>query len=360
MKRVAILCEVLHPPLDEGVRIFAAEIGAAMSRRREVLLLGELDAEVKGMAVHGVLRDRFFVGSALSRSIASFAPEGIVYIPWTSLTPRTFLRTAVLRRRAPSARLGVVALQPRDPGWLMRVGARLGPPDRLFALGPSVAALSARLGLASTRLEGGVDTARFRPLGDASKSALRRSLGLPASAYIALHVGHLKEARGVLALKSIQAIPGMQALLVTSTSTQGDADVRRELQQAGVRVVDRHLADIEEHYRASDCYVFPVHSSLDAIELPLSILEAMATNLPIVTTRFGGVPALLDGAGAGVVFFESEAELPRAVLGMRQDRPAPELRRRLERLTWDGMAEQIVKSLEAAVPAPPASREARA
>jgi len=347
MKRVAVLCEVLRPPLDEGVRILAAELGAAMSRRREVLLLGEIEAEVKGMPVRGVLSDRLFAGSALARTLDAFAPEAIVYIPWTSLTPRTFLRIAILRRRAPAARLGVVAVQPREAGWLMRLGARLGPPDRLFALGPAVAAIASRLGLASTRLEGGVDTERFRPLGSESKSALRRSLGLPASAYIALHVGHLKAARGVLALKSIQAIPGAQALLVTSTSTAPDAEVRRELQQAGVRVVDRHLADIEDHYRAADCYVFPVHSSLDAIELPLSILEAMATNLPIVTTRFGGVPALLEGAGTAVVFFDSEAELPRAVLDLRKDRPAPELRRRLERLTWDGMAEQILTSLEA-------------
>src|SRR5262249_24792019 len=156
----------------------------------------------------------------------------------------------------------------------------------------------------------------------------------------------LKEGRGVLALKAIQAIPGMQALLIASSSTSADAGLRRDLQQAGVRVVDRHRADIEEHYRAADVYVFPVRSSLGAIELPLSILEAMATNLPIVTTRFGGVPALLEGAGAGVAFLDTDVEMPRVLLELRKDRPSPDLRSRLATLTWAGMADAIVAGLE--------------
>src|SRR6266850_3877430 len=314
MRRVAVLCEVLHPPLDEGVRIVASELAGALSRRVEVVLFGELDAEVNGLPVRGVLHDRFFAGAALARALVSERPDALLYVPWTSLTPRTFLRVAMLRRRLPGAPVGVLALQPRKAGALARLSLCFGRPDDLFAMGPEVVRQAEALGLGCLRLEGGVDLDRFRPLGEEPLSVLRRGLGLPASIYLVLHVGHLKPTRGVLALKSLQALGGIQTLLITSTSTQGDAGTRRELQQAGVRVIDHHLQNVEEYYRAADCYLFPVTSSLDAIELPLSVLEAMACEIPIVTTRFGGIPALMEGAGHGVVFVGSEEEVPRAVL----------------------------------------------
>jgi len=360
MRKIAVLCEVLHPPLDEGVRILAAELASALSRRHEVLLLGERDAEVKGMPVRGVLHDRFFAGEALARTLAEERPDALLYVPWTSLTARTLLRVAMLRRRLPGSRIGVIALQPRGAGALSRLAMRIGRPDDLFAVGPEVTRQAEALGIRAVRLEGGVDLDRFRPIGEESPSVLRRGLGLPATAYIVLHVGHLKATRGVLVLKSLQALGGIQALLIASTSTEIDAETRRDLQLAGVRVIDDHLPNVEEYYRAADCYLFPVTSSLDAIELPLSVLEAMACDLPIVTTRFGGIPALLEGSDRGVIFVGSEAEVPRAVLALRKDRSHPGFRSRLRLLTWEAMAARIVESFEAPpsrrLPLPPEGR----
>ena len=188
-----------------------------------------------------------------------------------------------------------------------------------------------------------------------------QNLRLPISPYIVLHVGHMKETRGIQVMKSIQALPGVQALLVTSTSTsaESDAGMRRELQEAGVRVIDTHLPNIEAYYRASDCYLFPVTSSQDAIELPLSILEAMASNLPIVTTRFGGVPGLMEGAGPGVAFAREAGDFPRLISEFRQAGPRPRLRERVGTLTWEAMAEKVSAALEQ-IPARPVPRIAEA
>jgi len=346
--RLALLCEVLHPPLDEGVRIFAAEVAGALARLGQVTLMGGRDAEVRGLPVQGVLTDRYFLGRALARALAEAKPEAILYVPWTSLTLRTFLRVGALHHRAPGVPAGVVALQPRDAGWPARLAVRFGRPERLFAVGPAVERQAAALELPFQRLQGGVDLERFQPLGEASRADLRRSLGLPVSPFIVLHVGHLKASRGILSLKGAQALPGVQAVMIASTSTTVDADTRRELQQAGVRVVDQHLPNVQDYYRAADCYLFPVTSSLDAIELPLSVLEAMACNLPLITSRFGGVPALLEEAGAGVAFIASEEEVPRLVMAFRKDHPRPQLRERVRSLTWDAMAARIAVSLEEA------------
>jgi len=346
MKRMALICEVLSPPLDEGVRILAARLAREISRRADLLVIGARKAEVFGIEVRGLLHDRWFLGRDLAEALRSWEPEGILYVPWTSLTARTLVRVAVLRRRAPRARLGVMALQPRGAGRLIRLAAWVGRPDLLFALGPKVEADGRSLGLPVCRLEGGVDTDLFRPRGAESTSDLRRALGLPLSAYMVLHVGHLTRGRGIMALASVQALDGVQAVLVASTSTERDPELRRRLQAAGVRVIESYLPAIEDYYRAADCYLFPVESSVDSIELPLSVLEAMACNLPIVTTRFGGLPELLEGGGPGVRFVGSREEIPRQVAALQRDRPAPEVRDRALPLGWDSMAERILAALD--------------
>ncbi len=356
MKRLALICEVLHPPLDEGIRIVAAELASAFSRICDVDLIGEYDAEVRGLPVRGVLTDRFFVGRALAAELSRFSPEAILYVPWTSLTARSLFRIGMLRRRAPGSPVGVLALQPRGAGWTQRLAVRTGRPDRVFAFGPEVESQAAALEIPCQRLQGGVDLSRFRPFEEHGRADLRRSLGLPLSAFIVLHVGHLKPGRGVGALKGVQALEGVQALLIASTSTEPDAGTRRDLQSAGVRVLDQHQERIEEFYRAADAYLFPVSSATDSIELPLSVLEAMACNLPIITTPFGGLPSLLAGVRTGVTFVDSESAIPRAVVECMRERPRPDLRGLVDSLSWDAMADRILGSLRGA--AAGAAREA--
>ncbi|MCP3669001.1 MAG: glycosyltransferase family 4 protein, partial [Gammaproteobacteria bacterium] len=49
-------------------------------------------------------------------------------------------------------------------------------------------------------------------------------------------------------------------------------------------------ANIEEIYQLADIYCFTVTQADGAMELPLSVLEAMAAGLPVITTPFGRLP----------------------------------------------------------------------
>lgn len=344
MRRLAVICEVLKPPLDEGVRILAGRLAAALARRVEIVLAAEESSEIEGRPVHGVLTDRWFRGGALRAFLDEAAPDAILYVPWTSLTARTFLRVRALNRRRPGTPVGVIASQPRGTGALIRAASRLAAHVRIFSLGPRVEREAARLGHPVIRLEGGVDTSRFRPADALERAEIRRSLGLPASAWIVLHVGHLKRGRGVMSLAAVQAIEGVQAVLVASSSTEQDRELRGRLRAAGVRVVDRFTEGVEEYYRAADSYLFPTRSSLDSIELPHSVLEAMACNLPVVATRFGGLPGLLDGCGREVRWAASVEEMPGLVAALKAERPGVGLRDRVEGLTWDAMAARILEA----------------
>jgi glycosyltransferase involved in cell wall biosynthesis len=66
----------------------------------------------------------------------------------------------------------------------------------------------------------------------------------------------------------------------------------------------------------ADIFVLPSVSE----GLPISILEAMTTGLPVVATRVGGVPELVeDGVTGFVVPSENSAELAKALNRLLDD-----------------------------------------
>ena len=60
-------------------------------------------------------------------------------------------------------------------------------------------------------------------------------------------------------------------------------------------VFTNFIENIQHYYQIADCYLFPVFRATSAIDAPLSVLEAMACNLPIVSVPVGDVPEVIDG-----------------------------------------------------------------
>ena len=72
--------------------------------------------------------------------------------------------------------------------------------------------------------------------------------------------------------------------------------------------------NIEEVYALSDCYVFPTPpmNKINSIEIPLSVLEAMACNLSVITTKFGALPKVFE-EGDGLIFVDDGEDGERAI-----------------------------------------------
>jgi glycosyltransferase involved in cell wall biosynthesis len=123
----------------------------------------------------------------------------------------------------------------------------------------------------------------------------------------------------------------------------GDGGYRSDLEAQAVRlgVADRvrflgglHPSEIPEHLRRADIFCLPSFSE----GLPVSIMEAMAVGIPVVTTYIGGIPELaVNGETALVVPAGSPEHLAAALARLLQDddlrqRMVREARRRVEAL----------------------------
>jgi glycosyltransferase involved in cell wall biosynthesis len=249
----------------------------------------------------------------LFSALAHYRPEIIFYVPTASTTLMACVRSRVLKAYCPGATVVLVGLQVRRHGRLARRLIRHVAPELVCVQATDSQQYLERLGCSVGLLPSGVDTHTFRPVSSERRRELRARYDLRPDAPTILHVGHLRARRGVRVLAELTAGGANQVVLVTSSSTGHDADLAEELRGAGVTVLTCYQPHVEHLYQLADCYVFPVESAINAIEVPLSVLEALACDLPVVTTRFGGLPRLFAGSHhPGLVFVDSTNALVRA------------------------------------------------
>jgi glycosyltransferase involved in cell wall biosynthesis len=141
----------------------------------------------------------------------------------------------------------------------------------------------------------GVDTEVFCP-GPRSGSGLRRDLGIPDNVPLIGCVGRFSAEKGPevfvrASLLLCSLLPEAHFVMV------GDGPMRDAMQAMSrrFRIDDRlHLPgvrdDMPEVYRQLDLLVCSSHSEA----MPLALTEAMATGLPVIGTRVGGVPDLIE------------------------------------------------------------------
>ncbi len=153
-----------------------------------------------------------------------------------------------------------------------------------------------------TVIPNGVDVVRFSPEHD--RSAIRASLGLSTTAPVTGIVAALRPEKNhelfLRAAKDVLArVPDAQFLIV------GDGPERPKLEsltaELGIGPAVHFLgtrSDIPQLVAAMD--VFALTSHMEAF--PVSILEAMATELPVVAPRVGSIPDSVTDGGTGYLF----------------------------------------------------------
>jgi len=174
-------------------------------------------------------------------------------------------------------------------------------PDLVLVQSKRTQQLFDMLGYKTAWLPNGVDIDKFHSVSKKEKTALRKKYSVGPDQFVVLHVGHITKGRNLGVFREIAKQENTRVIIISSTLLEPDAEVWADLTQSGCTIWRKFFPHIEEIYQLADCYVFPVQNQSNCIELPLSIMEAMACNLPVLTSNFGGTHQLFK-EGTGLVF----------------------------------------------------------
>jgi len=348
--RILFFSERLRAPYDEGIKNVAVQLIQALGAEHHLLALTSAGLDDAELGIHNVPVNRLLIGASLRRIVRAWQPQGIVYIPTACATLFSFVRARVLRQHARGAPTVLVTLQPRSyTAWAKPPMARLAP-DRVLAQSVRTVNGLKELGCDTALLPPAVDSQRFCPVSPEEKAALRARYEIPRDARVLAHVGHLKGERNFTQLLALQTEDDYHILVVGSTSTDQEEALKGILRAAGASVIDTYVAHIEDIYRLSDVYLFLVEEQTAAIEMPLSVLEAMACNVPVVCTPFGGLPDFFTEMD-GLLYWRSQSEL-RTLVEAAISTPC-KTRSLVESRTWAAAAEELVQLSFAPFTPPP-------
>jgi len=302
--KVCLLGDYSGTP-DEAMRKISREVAKHLGKNNQVLTL-----DLK--RIHSF---------SFWQQIRAFSPDVIHYIPGPSIKSFMILRLASLFCK--SSKTVMFATHPDIPLFLREI-IRSIQPDMLLVQSYQTDQILKRLRCKTVFFPLGVDIEKFEPASHEVKQDFRIKYGIDINKFVLLHIGSIKSGRNVQVLNNLQK-NDCQVLLVGSISVGVDTKLLEELRDSGCIIIDRYLETIEEVYALSDCYLFPTLNTYDylgrstakSIEIPLTVLEAMACNLPVITTNFGGLPRLFQ-EGSGLTFVNNEDDIYQALERVRK------------------------------------------
>lgn len=361
---VTVISEALKWPPDEALKRTALSLVKELAPHAHVTAIaarGQRPSAEPYPAIP-VEASRTFIDRRLWQLLWPSRPDILCYLPGSGLTTFSLLRALILRFGflAVGARplLLLVSLQPRTPSLLDRWLIHALPPTQLLVQSDRTRAALAAEGCNVGVLPAGVDLDAFYPVASGHREELRKTYHIPVGRFVALHVGHLKANRNLDYLMELRRqLPGIEVVMVASTSTVAEPGLADALRLAGIHVIDRYLPHVEEVYQLADCYIFPVRAVDGCAEMPLSVLEALACGLPVITTPFGAISEWLPPSEC-VHYFETMAELSSAVAAQGHRFHSRENARQLALSHgWTSVIGQLVRDLWPTDIHPAANRE---
>jgi glycosyltransferase involved in cell wall biosynthesis len=341
--RIAIIAEELRLPLDEGAKKTSFHlIQSFINKGAKVFVFTRYENPLLDDAFQ-LPRNKFLFRYSFGRYLRAQSPDFILYIPSASGTIGAFVRAALLKTQSSSAPLALLSMQYRKlPAWARYFGLRRHA-DIVFTQSRASMEVFRSFGCKTVLLPGGVDQTVFRPASKQEKRRLRLEHGFQDADRIVLHVGHCNRHRNVAVLAQLVRL-GYRVIMIASTTTAIDRALLAELRESGVTVITDFAENIQHFYQLTDCYLFPVFRATSAIDAPLSVLEAMACNLPIVTTRFGVLPDMFQ-PGKGFYYGDTDEE----IIGLVKQAVEEQGCRTSEMVSpysWDNLASTILETLQ--------------
>jgi glycosyltransferase involved in cell wall biosynthesis len=321
--------------------VFALQLARHLSAQYDFMGLTNRGTDIPEYKIRKIIFSKTLVSRSLRQAVNDFSPGIIIYVPQASVTTNSFIRAWLLTRAFPSARVAMIGLQPRPHAALARwLIGRIGP-EYLFVQDKASLEYFAKVGLSPRLVLSGVDTNKFRPVDSCQKSRLRKKHGIEQDVFLISHVGHLRTSRNLELLKSVSRRERTHMLMVASSYSGQDMAIRACLLSGGVDVRSGYIEQVEEIYQMSDVYLFPVINKCGAIEMPLSVLEALACGTPVISTPFGALKNELSAISA-VYFIRDKNDLEEAIVEIEGGGDPDVARETALRYSWKSVFEQFL------------------
>lgn len=257
--------------------------------------------------------------------------EAVLYIPNASCTMASAIRVWVMSR---------ISMHPIKVLYVLWHGMNRITRFFLRTSGAQIICLSQEsveryeaAGLNAVCIKMGVDLEKFKPVNEEQRLVLREKYQIREHERVILHVGHLKEGRNLDKLCLLNQ--DFRIVVVVSSVTVVDEAVKKVLEKANnVRIIQHYIECIEEVYQLSDLYFFPVLAAENCIDIPLSVLEASACGIPVLTTPYGALKEFYDLPGFRFIKNFDAEELDDMICKLMSERSACENRENVKVYDW--------------------------
>jgi glycosyltransferase involved in cell wall biosynthesis len=305
---------------DEGIKIFFNMLYHGWPGPKDVLLHAS----------------RLFLLKLIFKKFLPY--EFVIYIPTSSITIASLFRTLLYERIIPGKKFLFFSFQYRKIGFIAKIIIKLLHKTTFFLQDIENKKEISLMGKSAITIQSGVDTKRFVPVDKSIKKKIRRKWGIPTDKKVFLHVGHLTPKRGLESLLQLKN-SDYYVIIIVSPAFQPNLTLKKKIEAEGIKIISHYIENIEEIYQLSDVYVFPTSSNKYAIGFPLSVLEALATGLPVITRKMGLLPMYLYST-KGIFWYSNSEEL----LSLAEDLPGEYEPDRLiiEDFSWETLIHEVI------------------
>lgn len=309
---------------DEGMKNVAFQLAKGLSKDYKVLTLNIKD----------IFKINFW------KKLNAFNPQIFHYTQGPTIFSLIILKIMSLRFSDSKTVISAIHTHPHLFSFL-RILIPLFKPDLVLVQSHETEKLFVDSGCKTKFLPNGINLEKFRPISIDTKKNLRMKYGIDLQKFVILHVGTIKKGRNIQVLKDLQK-GDYQVLIVGTTTIPVEKDVQHDLEKSGCLIWIKYFQNINEIYALSDCYVFPVPPTnrLDCIELSLSDIEAMACNLPVISTKFGGLTRIFD-EGDGLILIDNDSDIYKALKIIQSGTIQIKTREKVLAYSWENIIEEL-------------------
>lgn len=293
--------------------LYTEDLPGVGEATRELLSRGIPSVHFLGMAIHPPISG---VVQAIMRLRRLLKEQEYDIVETSVVSPTVVGAWAALGMRTRHvAGIHQVYLRERENGrhhQIMRASLRFNRGTRFYAISDSVASHWVRYaGTPPGRIRkiyNGIPDDCFEAIPD--REGVRRELGIPKHARLAIYVGRLASYKGIDTL--IDAVGPVLDQMNTYLLCVGEPDMsihgtREMLERADERISNEgwrdrvrflgYRKDIPRLLASSDVLTHPTRTE----GFGLTLVEAMAAGIPVVTTDIEGIPEVLEGTDSLMV-----------------------------------------------------------